>query len=140
MTDMTNETAALLNGWRERFHPECPCPEEQQQPTQQPTPQGEQNDPPPPPRTGATDPPAGLPVQPLAQAGTKASKEELENKYNLTAVATKALPVDNARVVCGNVEIFSVRPRTTSARYGSTLKRIKSTRCKLELLLPERKW
>ena len=32
-------------------------------------------------------------MQPLAQAqaGTTASKEELENKYNLTAVATKAV-------------------------------------------------
>ena len=36
---------------------------------------------------------------------TKDSKEELDNKYNLTAVATKALPVENARVVCENVEI-----------------------------------
>ena len=49
--------------------------------TQQATPQGEQNDPPPPPRTGATEPPAGMPgTQPLAQAGTKASKDELEHK------------------------------------------------------------
>jgi hypothetical protein len=44
-------------------------------------------------------------MQPLAQAGTKVSKVEFENKYNLTAVAPKALPVENARVVCENVEI-----------------------------------
>ena len=40
-----------------------------------------------------------------AQAGTKASKEELENKCNLTAVATKALPVEHAKAVCESVEI-----------------------------------
>ena len=77
MTDMTNETEALLKGWRERFHPECHCPEGQHQPTQQPTPQGEHNDPPTPPQTGATDPPAGIQgMQRLAQAGTKAIKED----------------------------------------------------------------
>ena len=42
---------------------------------------------------------------PLAQAGTKASKEEFEQKYNLRAVAIKVLPVDNAKVVCENVDI-----------------------------------
>ena len=50
-------------------------------------------------------------MQPLAQAGTKASKEELENKYNLTAVATKALPVENAKVVCENVEIVRCKTK-----------------------------
>ena len=40
----------------------------------------------------------------LAQAGAEASKERLENKYYLTAVATKALPVKNAKDVCDNVE------------------------------------
>ena len=44
-------------------------------------------------------------MQPLAQAGTNASKEELAKKYNLTAVATKALPVENAKVVCENLEV-----------------------------------
>ena len=41
----------------------------------------------------------------MAQAGTKASKEEFEDKYTLTAVATQAIPVENAKVVCENVEI-----------------------------------
>ena len=104
MADLTNETEVLLKEWREMFYPECPWPEERQQPTQQPTPQGEQNDPPP--RTDATDPPAGMPgMQPLAQAGTKASKEEPDKKYNLTTVATKPLPVENAKVVCDNVDM-----------------------------------
>ena len=106
MREMTNETKVVLKGWRERFYPECHCPEEQQQPTPQGEQTSEQNDPLTPPRR--TDPPAGMPeMQPLAQAqaGTKASKEELEKKYNLTAVATKALPVENAKVVCENVEI-----------------------------------
>ena len=35
----------------------------------------------------------------------KASNEELEIMYNLTAVATKALPVEDAKVVCENVEL-----------------------------------
>ena len=77
MTELSNETEALLKEWRARFHQMGPWPAEQQ-PTQQPTPHGEENDPPTPPRTGATDPPAGMPgTQPLAQAVTKASKEEL---------------------------------------------------------------
>ena len=44
-------------------------------------------------------------MQPFAQAGTKASKEDFGNTYNLTAVATNALPVENAKDVCENVEI-----------------------------------
>ena len=44
-------------------------------------------------------------MQPLAQAGTKASREEFENNYKLTAVATKALPGYNARGVSNHVEI-----------------------------------
>ena len=73
-TWLSTETEALLKEWRERFPQQFPRPAEQQT-TQQPTPQGEQNGPPP--RTDATDAPAGMPeMQPLAQAGTKASKEE----------------------------------------------------------------
>ncbi|MFM7985412.1 MAG: hypothetical protein ACKPKO_39470, partial [Candidatus Fonsibacter sp.] len=88
------------------FSPECHRPEEQQQLTPPGEQTSEQNDPLTPPRR--TDLPAGIrEMQPLAQAqaGTKDSKEELENKYNLTAVATKALSVDNAKVACENVEI-----------------------------------
>ena len=76
----------------------------EQEPTQQPTPQAEQDGPPP--LTDATDPPERMPgMQPLSQAGTKASKEQLESKYYPTAVATKALPVENAESVGEHVEI-----------------------------------
>ena len=71
-TELSKEAEVSLNEWRERF----PRPVEQE-PTQQPTPQEEQNGPPP--LTDATDPPARMPgMQPLAQAGTKASKEQLD--------------------------------------------------------------
>ena len=77
--DDQRDKGFLLKCWRERFYPECHCPEEQQQQMPQGEQTSEQNDPLTPPRR--TDPPAGMPeMQPLAQAqaGTKASKEELE--------------------------------------------------------------
>ena len=74
----------------------------------------------------------------LAQAGTKASKEEFENKYKPTAVATKALSVENAKSVCENVDIVICMPRTTSASSGSLLKPNKEYTMQIRIFLGQK--
>ena len=96
-THLSDEAEASLREWRERF----PRPTSQQA---APSPQPENPNPQPEnPNPTPAAPPAG--TQPLAQAGTHATQEEIQTKYNLTTVSTKQLPAGNSKTASENVEV-----------------------------------
>ena len=84
--DLTPQAATALQSWREQF----PRPVE-------PASGGDPPRPEPEPASGGDPQPNGDAV--VATVGTKASKQDFENKYKLTAVASKPLPTQNQKNV-----------------------------------------